>query len=218
MHALSLAYQKERHDLEGTDLTPLVIEALCDFGINPTPTNPANPTNPINIGSLDDAEIQFSTADITALVKTLAQNKEAGAEADKITTHRVGRVFRGIRLEEVQRPSGKQQPGTPKPSRARQWKTTKGNLRACLVSYHMDIPEEYEASASTPQQTQNTTPLSPPLNGVNGVDGVNGGVRASPQGPSQSGEPCPHCGQALRLVVGGRGVYCTSCRYTAVVT
>ena len=294
MHALSVAYQKERLDLDESDLLPLVIEALCDFGINPTPINPINPINPISVGSLDDAEIQFSTEDITGLVKTLAQDKEIGAEADKITTRRVGRLFRGIRLEEVPRPSGKRQPGAPKPSRARRWKTTKRNLRACLMAYHMDIPPEYAELPPSPPQTQNSTlsslssssPLPSILNGGNGINGVNGGGGASPTflaftatelwcrtcqrsqpfrtitaldgtevlvcigcdtdlgtsvispppasvpiaSPPSDASPappmadpggtqaCPQCGQPLRLAVGGKGVYCTGCRYRAVVS
>src|SRR5262245_40431826 len=31
-------------------------------------------------------------------------------------------------------------------------------------------------------------------------------------------QPCPQCGKPLRTVVGGRGVYCVSCRYTALRT
>ena len=35
MEALSQAYQKERPDLEGADLMPLVIQGLCQYGIVP---------------------------------------------------------------------------------------------------------------------------------------------------------------------------------------
>jgi hypothetical protein len=279
MEALSQAYQKERLDLEGADLIPLVIQALCEYGIDSsasmspaTPINSINPVDPIKIGSPDDADIRFLTADITTMVKALANTQENGPDPETISTKRVGRVFGKMRLKEVPRPSGKAQSGGAKPSRARIWQATKGILRQWLVSYHMEIPEEY-AVQPVP---------SPPLNGVNGANGVNGGVGASPafstftatelwcrmcqrsrpfrtvtaldgtevfvclecdtdvgtsvtspssvqiaSPPSEAppapsmadlggAQTCPQCGQPLRLAVGGKGVYCTGCRYMAV--
>ena len=221
MEALSQAYQKERLDLEGADLMPLVIQGLCQYGIAPaTPINPINPINPIKWGSPDETEIQFSTADITELVITLAQNQETDMDPQAINTRRVGRVFGRMRLEKVQRPSGATSQGGTRPSRARLWKATKGMLRQWLVSYHMEVPEEYAAQPVP----------SPPLNGVNGVnggDGGDGGDGASsfseaplvpPMADPGGTQACPQCGQPLRLAVGGKGVYCTGCRYMAVVS
>jgi hypothetical protein len=194
---LAQAYQKERRDFEEHDLMPLVIQALCEYSLNPsayinatTPINPVSPMNPINMGSPDDTEIQFSTADITAIVKTLAQAQETGPDPETISAKRVGRVFGKMRLQEVPRPSGKAQPGAPKPSRARLWRATKGILRQWLVSYHMEIPEEYAALPSP----------SSPLNGVHGANGVNGGCGIVAQPGSPNGvtpaEPC-HDGEGV---------------------
>jgi hypothetical protein len=145
--------------------------------------------NPLNMGSPDDAEIQFSTADITAIVKTLAQAQETGPDPETITPKRVGRVFGTMRLTEVPRPSGKTQPGAPKPSRVRQWRITKRVLRQWLVSYHLDIPDE----------CKNISPPSSPPNWVNGANGVNGGSDDLAQPGSQDGAmqdiPCPQCGE-----------------------
>jgi hypothetical protein len=66
----------EHADLEGNDLIPLVIPALCAYG--PTPINPMNPVNPIKVGSPDDAEMQLLMTDIPAIVKDLAQTQENG--------------------------------------------------------------------------------------------------------------------------------------------
>jgi hypothetical protein len=62
--------------LEGNDLLPLVIQALCGYG--PASINPMNPVDPIKVGSPDNAEIQFLTADRTTMVKALAQTQENG--------------------------------------------------------------------------------------------------------------------------------------------
>jgi hypothetical protein len=167
--ALAHDYQKDRRDLEAGDLTPLVIQALCEYGLDPnkyrhTPT-PMNPINPITFGSMDDAEIYFLTADITTLVKEIAEAKDNGPDPERINPRRVGRVGGRLRLHAVPRPSGKAQPGAPKPSRARIWCMTKRQVRELLLSYHLDVPEAYE-----------TTPCAyPPLHGVNGVVGVHGG-------------------------------------------
>lgn len=199
--ALAQAYQQERRDLEEHDLMPLVIQALCEYGMNPsaymnatTPINPVNPIDPIKVGSPDDAEMQFLTADITAIVKDLAQAQENGPDPETISPKRVGRVFGRMRLQEVPRPSGKAQSGGKKPSRARIWRATKRTLRQWLVSYHMEIPEEYAALPS---------PFSPP-NGANGVNGVNGGSGivaqpGSPDGATQEATCPPSVGRPKRL-------------------
>jgi hypothetical protein len=168
---------------------PFVIQVLCEYAVNPTPMNPVNPITPINMGSPDDTEIQFCTADVTAIVKTLARAQETGPDPETINAKRVGRVFGKMRLHEVPRPSGKVQPGAPKPSRARLWRATKRTLRQWLVSYHIEIPEEYAALPSS----------SSPLNGVNGANGVNGGSGDLAQPGSLDGTtqeaPCPRCGE-----------------------
>jgi hypothetical protein len=144
------------------------------------------PVNPIKVGSPDDAEMQFLTADITTIVKDLAQIQENGPSLKAISAKHVGRVFGKMRLQEVPRPSGKAHPGAPKPSRARIWRATKGMLRQWLVSYHMEIPDEF---------TKTSPPSSPP-NGVHGVHGGSGDV-AQPESPDGATQdiPCPHCGE-----------------------
>jgi hypothetical protein len=211
-------YQRERCNFEEHDLMPLVIQALCEYAINPTPINPMNPITPINMGSPDDAKIHFLTADITAIVKTLAEAQETGLDPETITAKRVGRVFGKMRLYEVPRPSGKVPPGTPKPSRARTWRATKAILRQWLLAYHMEIPDEFN-------NCTHATSSLPPLNGVNGVHGVNGGVAAPPSGlGAQPGSAngtegetvCPHCGargtpHTESFPDGSTALRCTQC-------
>jgi hypothetical protein len=175
IEALAQDYQKERHDLEEGDLTPLVIQALCEYGLDPgkyrhapTPVNPNNPINPVTLGSMDDIEISFLTADITAIVQEIAAAKDNGPDPERISARRVGRVFGSLRLHAVPRSSGKAQPGAPKPSRARVWRMTKRHMRELLLSYHLDVPEAYETMPC----------VYPPLHGVNGVVGVHGGENA----------------------------------------
>jgi hypothetical protein len=89
-------------------------------------------------------------SDITEMVKEFAQAKENGPDPERVSKSRVGRVFGSIRLREVPRPSGKAQPGGAKPSRAHIWSATKKRLRELLLSYHMDIPEEYTSTSVQP--------------------------------------------------------------------
>jgi hypothetical protein len=111
---LAHEYQKERRDLEEGDLTPLVIQALCEYGLDPgkyrpspTPMNPNKPVNPVTLGSMDDVEISFLTADITAIVQDIAEAKDNGPDPERISARRVGRVFGRLRLHAVPRSSGK---------------------------------------------------------------------------------------------------------------
>jgi hypothetical protein len=217
--ALAQAYQQERRNLDEHDLMPLVIQALCEYGLNPsaymtatTPINPMNPIDPIKVESPDDAEIQFATAGIAAIVKTLAQAQETGPDPETITAKRVGRVFGKMRLQEIPRPSGKTHPGAPKPSRARIWRATKKVLRQWLVSYHLDIPDEFK----------NISPPSSIPNGVHGVNGVNGGSGdlAQPGNPDGATQdiPCPHCGETQTpqpepLPDGNTAFHCARCGY-----
>jgi hypothetical protein len=101
--------RRERADLEGNDLIPLVIQALCAYG--PTPINPMNPVNPIKVGSPGDTEIQFLTVDIPAMIKALAQAQENGPDLETISPKRAGQVCGRMRLPEVPLPSGKVQSG-----------------------------------------------------------------------------------------------------------
>jgi len=160
-----------------------VILALCEYGIDPsasinlaTPMNPMNPVNPMKVESPDDAEIQLLTADIPTLVKALAQAQDNGPDLETISPKRAGQMCGRMRLPEVPPPSGKVQPGGKNPSRACLWRATKGMLRQWLVSYHLEIPEEYAALPS---------PSSPP-NGVHGVHGIHGGrgIVAQPGSPT----------------------------------
>jgi hypothetical protein len=95
-----------------------------------------------------------------------------------------------MRFKEVSRPSAKAPPGAPNSLRARLWRATKRMLRQWLVSYHMEIPDEF-ANTSSPSSQPNR---------VHGVNGVNGGVgassdRAVSQEPSEAGDPCIECGE-----------------------
>jgi hypothetical protein len=165
-----------------------------------TPINPINPDTPIKLESMDDAEICFLTADITAIVKVLAETKENGPNPETITTKRVGRVFGKMRLTEVPRPSGTAPPCAPKPSRARIWQTTKRVIRQWLVSYGMDIPEEFTSAPPHTHQANGvnggeddpSSSAAPPLQASNGAglpssgaarDGSPGSLAAPTQPP-----------------------------------
>jgi len=150
MEALSLTYQKERPDLEPTDLTALTIQALCHYAIKAM--------SAISVGvSAPEKNISFTTADLTEIVRTLAKDQETDIEPESINTKRVGRVLGKMRLKEKPRPGGKG---------PRQWQLTKAELQRWLVSYGRPIPQEFcDVVSSSP---------CPSTNGTDGIDGANG--------------------------------------------
>lgn len=58
---------------------------------------------------------------------------------------------------------------------------------------------------------------SPPIATLNSLNSLNSHTSINVS-TSQSHGPCPTCNAPLRPVVGGKGIYCARCRYTALVS
>ena len=146
MTDLSLAYQKERPDLEPTDLTTLTLRSLLHYSINSISS--------VTPETLDTYEIVFSTADVTDIAKQLIVDDELNMNAEQVSVRRIGRACGRMRFKEKPR-SGS--------GGKRQWICTKGELRRWLISYGMTLPEKLFSDGA---------PLT--SNGANGIDGANG--------------------------------------------
>jgi hypothetical protein len=98
MHDLSQKYQQERPEMESSDLTALVIRALCHCAI--TAMSAVDIVTPSKFWIL-------KTEDIMAAAKTIVQESELDLDSEKVTSRRVGRVLGQMRLTKEPRPGGK---------------------------------------------------------------------------------------------------------------
>jgi hypothetical protein len=121
MEALAHAYQKERPDLEPPDLTAWVIRALCQQASSASSAS----TN-------GECIWEFSSKVIRQELVVLLQDEENGIDAQSTTVARVGRVLGKLRLP--------QKPRTG-PKDPRIWVLKQEELRRCLVSYGMPLPD-----------------------------------------------------------------------------
>ncbi len=121
MNALSVAYQSERPDLETSDLTALVIRALCHCATNATSATS---------GEIP-AHFDFKTAQVKEEAHAIAEEDDS-YKPEYVTSSRVGRALARMRLEKVPRPGGRG---------SRIWRVTPGDLERWTVTYGLKPPE-----------------------------------------------------------------------------
>jgi len=144
MDALSVSYQDERPDLELSDLTALVIRALCHCAISAI--------NAISAISKETPPCwDFKTAQIKEAAIEIAKDEDGDIEYVN-NSRRIGRVLGSMRLGKVPRPGGKG---------SRTWRVTLNDLGRWTTTYGLKLPDELQ---STPHFT----------NGTNGINGTNG--------------------------------------------
>ena len=152
MVQLSLDYQKERPDLEISDLTLLVIRALLKCTqLDLESIKAINSINSINNINNESASFTLSTADITETVVQIAKDDEVDIEIDTITSRRIGRILGKMRF-------GRDRQGGRGP---RRWLVREHELRRQAISYGLVTPQIEITNTSA-------------INGVNGDNGVNG--------------------------------------------
>lgn len=95
MNALSLTYQKERPDFESSDLTRLVISALCRC----TGTSVSSVLSMASIKKGEGAKCwTLKTKDITEAAKAVVVEDELDIDPERVTSRRLGRVLGRLRL------------------------------------------------------------------------------------------------------------------------
>ena len=91
MDALSEKYQSERQEFESSDLTVLVVRALCKcLGSDVSDVSDVLP---------GDTRTFVTTSEITEAVKEIAADSEADVDIEKISTRRIGWVLKKLRLK-----------------------------------------------------------------------------------------------------------------------
>jgi len=189
---LARAYQTERAELEGADLTRLVVRALIEIA---APLAPSAPLAPL---SNPGAPFEIAVSDVTGKVNQLAIDEDLadGSSGEYTSTRKVGRILSALRLKEAPKSSGQK----------RKRLLTLYQLDSIARGYGFkpvlpDAPTP--APNSTPLVQDTGTPL--PHNGANGADGANGAGGATEELP-----PCCICGSAARWICDGRPA-CDDC-------
>ncbi len=130
LHQLAQDYtQKERPALERSNLTALVIRALCQCTGASIASIPSISSIRMEKGNTPIAKCwTLTTADITAAAITLAQDGDSEGETDHITSKRVGRILARLRLEK--------DPDTS----IRAWKLTADQLARLIIAFGFVAP------------------------------------------------------------------------------
>ncbi|MGH7965778.1 MAG: hypothetical protein ACRERD_28840, partial [Candidatus Binatia bacterium] len=120
MEKLSNMYQKERPELESSDLTALVIRALCQCAISAVSAVSAiEKETPLKAWT-------FTTKDVTDAAKAVATESELDIDPERVTGRRVGRTLGRMRLKKEPRPGGRG---------SHLWQVTVGDLRRWATLY-----------------------------------------------------------------------------------
>jgi hypothetical protein len=163
MSGLSVAYQQEKPELESSDLTALVIRALCHCAIKSM--------SAIDIGSPPQPFV-FKTEDITAAAKLVIAEEELDLDPEKVTSRRIGRTLGRMRFRQEPRPGGKG---------SRLWTMSRSDILRWASLYSVPVPEELQKDAD-PQ------PDTPDSYGTNGGNGTNGTAGQSDPRPNDQDE------------------------------
>jgi hypothetical protein len=155
MEDLSCDYQKGKSDLETTDLTALVIRAMCQCATRAIKANrTARPG--------EKTQLVVSVEDVLSRCEELA---ECGLmDPDYLNNQRIGRILNQLRIQEVPRPGG---------VGSRLKKFSLGDLDRMCESYHLPPPDFDEQTPPEPDGTTGTTGTAGTL-GTIGTNGSNG--------------------------------------------
>lgn len=186
MHALSVAYQAERPDLEPPDLTAWVIRALCHYATSGTSATTQRGAEAVEYWEFPSLEIKQSLI-------ALLENEETGIDVTKISTDRVGRILGKLRIKKVKRVVA---------SDPRKWMLEKEELCHWLVSYGMPLTPSLfgqqppVSTSGTSGTSLNGAPFSSSSSsGPSGPSGTSGtsGIVAQPQSANGQ-QTCSRCG------------------------
>lgn len=99
MESLSRNYQLERRQLEGADMTALVIRAICECADCDVGT--LRDVWDVNSEPSAETKIFILTRDITAAARTIAETDELDVDLEKIESRRIGRTLGRLRIQKA---------------------------------------------------------------------------------------------------------------------
>jgi hypothetical protein len=143
MEELAKAYQAERPDLEGGDLTTQVVRGLLRCAVSAvSPANAVKREIP--------RALTLTTSSITRACKELVNELELDMDPENVSVRRVGRVL------------GKMRWRAERTNKAKGWTITLAQLQRWAVAYGVAWPQQLVANEGAPL----------PGNGIGGLNGI----------------------------------------------
>jgi hypothetical protein len=141
LEEMSWRYQQdETGDLQSSDLTLLVLQAMCKLA--------AAKSDIKDNSDVPTFTWTFSTSQISEAAQAVAENTEADVDKESITSRKVGRLLGKLRLRKA-REAGK---GT------RQWQITLTELERWASVYGIHLPVELAQKTNVTDVTNGLTP------------------------------------------------------------
>jgi hypothetical protein len=191
MDDLSVAYQKERSDLEGFDFTRLVLATLIECAIRAIKAISA---------VLNQRQFNTTVSDLTGIAKEVCQVQEMDIDPNYINNRTIGRILGRLRFKHTPRPGGKG---------SRQWLINLKELAYLATSYNVSVPEQLL------KFMQPDTPENNGTDGTNGSDGPEALLSNSSMPKlnlsTKPEKPCYSCGSMDYWQRSDGGWVCNTC-------
>jgi hypothetical protein len=182
---LSVSYQQERQELESTDLTPLVVWAICRC---------LAPECDVLTFSSNTQKEFLKTSQISQAAKEIAEGQELGIDSDHLTEKRIGWILKKLRLDKGR------EAGTGK----RGWQVSKSEMQRWINAFGLYSPEKTSQTSETSHSDDDsrTEAGTEPDNseGLNDLAGESGTCDCcgSPVVLAAGSGQCQSCGIYLR--------------------
>lgn len=161
LEKLAVDYQRERPNLEMSDLTGLVIRAMGILIGQQLEAGEVGRVSGVNGVSGVKGAYQLSTKSITDAARKIVEDEEMDIDPEHVTSRRVGRALGKMRIAKADQSGGKQ----------RGWAITLGELERWCVSYGYELSRVVggEGNEVDPGQSHNAT------NAVNATNAAQSG-------------------------------------------
>lgn len=138
MEKLSVGYQSEKQEMEATDLTALVIRAVCKCLV---PECDVLTFCDVLSFFTDTQKTFLKTSEITETAREIAQDEELPIDLDHITERRIGWILKKLRVDKWR------EPGTGK----RGWSISKFEMQRFLKAFGLYTSEKTSQNDKTSQ-------------------------------------------------------------------
>lgn len=138
MEKLALVYQGERQEMESTDLTVLVVRAICKCLV---PECDVSTFCDVVTFFVETQKTFLKTSQITETAKQIAEDEELGIDVELIVEKRIGWILKKLRVTKYR------EPGTGK----RGWMISPFEMQGYVNSYGLYTPEKTSQNDKTSQ-------------------------------------------------------------------
>ena len=138
MEKLSVGYQNERQEMESTDLTALVVRAICQCLV--PECDVLTFCDVLTLFS-DTQKTFLKTAQITEIAKEITAKQELGIDAEQINDKRIGWILKKLRFDKYR------EPGTGK----RGWLVSEIEMQRFVLAFGLHTSEKTSQNVKTSQ-------------------------------------------------------------------